>query len=179
MTAVVDATIEQVDALGALTGMLVDVDRTIGQLQAVRDGIFATASRLALQVADEAGHEDFGDLSIRAVAAELGSALRVSDRTVQRRMAEASFLVERFRCVWQAQGAGRIGAGHARAIVEAGEHLDDAADRDAYSEQIIGFGDGVPESSGADGAARRGAVPAARFRRSAQGRSDEAPHLGE
>ncbi|MDQ0646016.1 hypothetical protein QFZ53_000212 [Microbacterium natoriense] len=139
MTALVDATIEQVDALAALTGMLVDVDRTIGQLQAVRDGILATASRLALQVADEAGHEDFGDLSTRTVAAELGAALRVSDRTVQRRMAEASFLVERFPRVWQAQGAGRISAGHARVIVEAGEHLDDAADRDAYSEQIIGF----------------------------------------
>lgn len=139
MTALVDATIEQVDALGALTGMLVEVDRTIGQLQAVRDGILATASRLALQVADEAGHEDFGDLSTRAVAAELGAALRVSDRTVQHRMAEASFLVERFPRVWQAQGAGRIIAGHARVIVEAGEHLDDAADRDAYSEQIVVF----------------------------------------
>lgn len=139
MTALADATIEQVDALGALTGMLVDVDRTIAQLQAVRHGILATASRLALQVADDAGHEDFGDLSTRAVAAELGAALRVSDRTVQRRMAEASFLVERFPRVWRAQGEGRIGAGHARAIIEAGEHLDDAADRDAYSEQIIAF----------------------------------------
>lgn len=139
MTALVDATIEQVDALGALTGMLVEVERTIGQMQAVRDGILATASRLAMQVADEAGHEDFGDLTIRTVAAELGAALRVSDRTVQRRMAEASYLVERFPRVWQAQGAGRISAGHARVIVEAGEHLDDRADRDAYSEQIIGF----------------------------------------
>lgn len=139
MTALVDATIEQVDALGALTGMLVEVDRTISQVQAVRDGILATASRLAMQVADEAGHEDFGDLAIRTVAAELGAALRTSDRTVQRRMAEASYLVDRFPRVWQAQGAGRISAGHARVIVEAGEHLDDAADRDAYSEQIIGF----------------------------------------
>lgn len=139
MTALVDATIEQVDALGALTDMLVEVERTIGQMQAVRDGILATASRLAMQVADEAGHEDFGDLTIRTVAAELGAALRVSDRTVQRRMAEASYLVERFPRVWQAQGAGRISAGHARVIVEAGEHLDDPAGRDAYSEQIIGF----------------------------------------
>ncbi|KJL47915.1 hypothetical protein RS84_01543 [Microbacterium hydrocarbonoxydans] len=139
MTALVGATIEQVDALGALTGMLVEVERTIGQMQAVRDGILATASRLAMQVADEAGHEDFGDLTIRTVAAELGAALRVSDRTVQRRMAEASYLVERFPRVWQAQGAGRISAGHARVIVEAGEHLDDPAGRDAYSEQIIGF----------------------------------------
>ncbi|WP_448721415.1 DUF222 domain-containing protein [Microbacterium natoriense] len=139
MTALVDATIEQVDALGALTDMLVEVERTIGQMQAVRDGVLATASRLAMQVADEAGHEDFGDLTIRTVAAELGAALRVSDRTVQRRMAEASYLVERFPRVWQAQGAGRISAGHARVIVEAGEHLDDPAGRDAYSEQIIGF----------------------------------------
>ncbi|HWS50199.1 MAG TPA: DUF222 domain-containing protein, partial [Microbacterium sp.] len=76
---------------------------------------------------------------LRAVAAELGAALRVSDRTVQRRMADASFVVERFPLVWQAQGAGRITANHARVIVDAGEHLQDPADRAAYSAQLVQF----------------------------------------
>ncbi|WP_309103803.1 DUF222 domain-containing protein [Microbacterium sp.] len=134
-----DATIEQVDALGALTESVVEIERTISSLQAARDGMLAVGARLALQVAQQAGHPDFGDLALRTVAAEFGAALRVSDRTVQRRMAAASFLVERFPSVWQAQGAGRITANHARVIVDAGEHLQNPADRDAYSTQLIDY----------------------------------------
>ncbi|WP_309104248.1 DUF222 domain-containing protein [Microbacterium sp.] len=139
MTALVDATIEQVDALGALTELVVEIERTISSLQAVRDGMLAVGARLALEVAEQAGHPDYGDLALRTVAAEFGAALRVSDRTVQRRMAAASFLVERFPLVWQAQGAGRITANHARVIVDAGEHLQNPADRDAYSTQLVEF----------------------------------------
>ncbi len=101
--------------------------------------MLALGSRLALEVAEQAEHPDFGDMALRTVAAEIGAALRVSDRTVQRRMAQASFLVERFPLVWQAQGAGRISAGHARVILDAAEHLDDPAARDAYSEQMIEY----------------------------------------
>ncbi|MEV4776372.1 HNH endonuclease signature motif containing protein [Microbacterium sp. LWH12-1.2] len=141
MTALMDATVEQVATLGALTDSVVEIERTISSLQAARDGLLALGSRFALDVAQQGGHEDFGDMALRAVAAEMGAALRVSDRTVQRRMTEASFLVEQFPSVWQAQGAGRISASHARVIVDAGAHLDDAADRDAYAEQMIGFAD--------------------------------------
>ncbi|WP_245861214.1 HNH endonuclease signature motif containing protein [Microbacterium aurantiacum] len=139
MTALVDATVEQVGALGALTDSVVEIERTISQLQAARDGLLALGSRLALEVAQQAEHPDYGDMALRTVAAELGAALRVSDRTVQRRMAAASFLVEQFPRVWQAQGAGRISAAHARVILDAGEHLDDSVARDAYAEQLIAF----------------------------------------
>ncbi|MFS0894494.1 DUF222 domain-containing protein [Microbacterium sp. 179-I 3D3 NHS] len=138
MTGLADATIEQVSALGAVTDMLGGIEQTISSLQAVRDGVLAVGSRLALQIADDADHPDKGDLSLRTVAAELATALRVSDRTVQRRMADAVWRVERFPLVWEAQGAGRISAGHARVICDAGEHLDDPADRDAYSAEMIG-----------------------------------------
>ncbi|WP_102191839.1 HNH endonuclease signature motif containing protein [Microbacterium aurantiacum] len=139
MTALIDATVEQVDALGALTDSVVEIERTISQLQAARDGLLTLGSRLALEVAQQAEHSDYGDMALRTVSAEIAAALRVSDRTVQRRIAEASFLVEQFPSVWQAQGAGRISASHARVIVDAGAHLDDAADRNAYAEQMIGF----------------------------------------
>ncbi len=134
-----DATVEQVGTLGALTDSVVEIERTISQLQAARDGMLALGSRLALEVAEQAEHPDFGDMALRTVAAEMGAALRISDRTVQRRMAAASFLVERFPLVWQAQGAGRISAAHARVIADAAEHLDDAAAREAYAEQMIAF----------------------------------------
>jgi hypothetical protein len=139
MAALADATLEQVGALGALTEMLVEVERTISSMQAARDGILAVGSRLALEVAEQAEHPDHGEMSARTVAAEFAAALRVSDRTVQRRMADAAWVVERFPLVWEAQGAGRISAAHARVVCEAGEHLEDAASRDAYATQMIAF----------------------------------------
>ncbi|WP_136054760.1 DUF222 domain-containing protein, partial [Microbacterium sp. K24] len=133
MTGLANATIEQVGALGAVTEMLVEVERTISSMQAVRDGFLAVGSRLAGEVAGQADSADDADLTLRTVAAEFAAALRVSDRTVQRRMTDAAWRVEKFPLVWQAQGAGRISAGHARVICDAAEHLEDAGDRDAYS----------------------------------------------
>ncbi|KJL22168.1 hypothetical protein RN51_02048 [Microbacterium oxydans] len=169
MTALADATIEQVGALAALTDMLVEVERTISSLQAARDGILAVGSQIALEVADQAEHPDHGDMSARTVAAEFAAALRVSDRTVQRRMADAAWVVERFPLVWEAQGAGRISAAHARVICEAGEHLYDGASRDAYATQMIAFAE--TESPGRVG--RMARRVAERF----QARSIEERHL--
>lgn len=139
MTALADATLEQVEALAALTEMLVGVERTISSLQAARDGILAVGSRLALEVAEQAEHRDHGEMSARTVAAEFAAALRVSDRTVQRRMTDAAWVVERLPLVWEAQGAGRISAAHARVVCEAGEHLDEVTSRGAYATQMIAF----------------------------------------
>ncbi|MFK3677589.1 DUF222 domain-containing protein [Microbacterium sp. NPDC090218] len=169
MTALADATLEQVDALAALTEMLVEVERTISSLQAARDGILAVGSRLALEVAAQAEHPDHGEMSARTVAAEFATALRVSDRTVQRRMADAAWVVDRFPLVWEAQGAGRISAAHARVVCEAGEHLDDAASRDAYATQVIAFA----ESESPGRVARMARRVAERF----QSRSTDERHL--
>ena len=169
MTAMADATIEQVDALGALTAMLVDVERTLSSVQAIRDGILAHGSRLALRVAEQAEHPDYGDLTLRTVAAEFGAALRVSDRTVQHRMADATILVERFPLVWAAQGAGRISAAHVRVIVDAGGHIEDAVDRDSYSTQVIEYA----EAESPNRVARMARRIAERF----QARSVEERHL--
>lgn len=159
MTGVAGATVEQVGALGAVTEMLVEVERTIGSMQAVRDGILAVGSRLAVEVAGQADSADEADLALRTVAAEFAAALRVSDRTVQRRMTDAAFRVERFPLVWEAQGAGRISAGHARVICDAGEHLDDPADREALSAELVGFA----EVESANRVARRARRVAERF----------------
>ncbi|MEU4014468.1 DUF222 domain-containing protein [Microbacterium sp. NPDC028030] len=159
MAALADATVEQVKTLAELADMLVGLERTISSLQAARDGVLAVGSRLALQVADEADHPDFGDLAARTVAAEMAAALRVSDRTLQARMTEAVWRVERFPLVWAAQGAGRISAAHARAICDAAEHLEDAADRDAYSAEMVPFA----ESESPNRVSRHGRRVAERF----------------
>lgn len=147
MAALLDATREQIDALGAVTDTLVSVERTISSLLAARDGLLALGNRIALETAAAArtddgspylGH-DGADLAVRAVAAEFGAALRVSDRTVQRRMADADLLVTLFPAVWRAQGAGDISPAHARAIVDAGMHLEGDAERDAYTAEILEY----------------------------------------
>jgi hypothetical protein len=159
MTGLAGATVEQVGALGAVTEMLVEVERTISSMQAVRDGFLAVGSRLAVEVAGQAESRDEAELVLRSVAAEFAAALQVSDRTVQRRMTDAAFRVERFPLVWRAQGDGRISAGHARVICDAGEHLADPADRDAYAAELIGFA----ETESANRTARRARRVAERF----------------
>ncbi|WDH80152.1 DUF222 domain-containing protein [Microbacterium esteraromaticum] len=134
MTAVMDVTVEQVTTLDELVELAQSIEQSISSMQAARDGVLALASRWAL---DAAGEVDEADLTLRTVAAELGAALGVSDRTVQRRMLAAEQVVERFPRVWAAQAAGAISAGHTRVIVEAGEHIDDAESRDRYAARVL------------------------------------------
>ncbi|MFK0403821.1 DUF222 domain-containing protein [Microbacterium sp. NPDC090225] len=137
MTEVLDATDSQTAMIADLVGSVRAVEETIARLFAVRDGMLAVASRVAIDIARQAAHPDHGDMALRAVAAEIGAAVRVSDRTIERRMDEASWTVERFVEVWAAQGAGRISAAHARVIVDAGAHLDDPADRARYAARAV------------------------------------------
>lgn len=139
MNALVDATDEQMSMLDGLVSSLQSVEQTLAGVLATRDGLLALAGKLALSMAEEGDGIDASDLTIRTVAAEVGAVLRVSDRTVQRRMADASLTVEGFPRVWAAQGAGRISAGHARVIIDAGAYLDDAEARDAYAARVLEF----------------------------------------
>lgn len=137
MTALLDATDSQMAMLANLVASLEVAESTLSSMQAARDGMLAMAGRLAIDIARAASHPDHGDMAIRTIAAEIGAAQHVSDRTVERRMADASWLVERFPTVWEAQGDGRISSAHSRVIVDAGAHLDDADNRQAYAAEII------------------------------------------
>ncbi|RUQ06398.1 HNH endonuclease [Microbacterium sp. HSID17254] len=137
MPALLDATDSQMAMLADLVEGLEAAEKTLSSMQAARDGLLAMAGRLAVDIARQARHPDGGDMAIRTVAAEIGAAQRVSDRTIERRMSDASWLVERFPAVWEAQGAGRISAAHARVIVEAGAHLHDPDDRSRFAAEAI------------------------------------------
>ncbi|WP_435746218.1 DUF222 domain-containing protein [Microbacterium sp. PMB16] len=137
MEAMVDATDTQMAMLADLVASLEAAEATLSSMQAARDGLLALAGRLAVDIAKQGDHPDRGDMTIRTVAAEIGAVQRVSDRTVERRMADASWLVDRLPTVWEAQGAGRINAGHSRVIVDAGAHIDDAVDREAYAAEAL------------------------------------------
>src|SRR5690606_6653855 len=90
MNALMAATDEQMAMLDSLVSSLQSVEQTLAGVLATRDGLLAVAGRLALSMAEEGDGIDASDLTIRTVAAEVGAVLRVSDRTVQRRMSDAS-----------------------------------------------------------------------------------------
>lgn len=137
MTALLDATDTQIANLADLVAALQVAEATVSSMSAARDGLLAIAGRLAVDIAKQGDHPDRGDHSIRTIAAEIGAVQHVSDRTIERRMAAAELLVDRFPAVWAAQGAGRISAAHSRVIVDAGSGLESPDHREAYSAVIL------------------------------------------
>jgi hypothetical protein len=77
------------------------------------------------------------DLPLREVSAELGSAMRVGDRTVQRRIDDAHTLVTRFTATFDAWRAGRIDRQHATTIVDEGVILVEDAARKEYEALVL------------------------------------------
>ena len=92
---------------------------TAGQVAEVR--ALARAGQLAeRQAAGAPARVRAHDMALRAVAAELGGVLRVTDRTVQVRIDEARTIVEDYSSALTAWEAGRITRAHVRVIVDAG-----------------------------------------------------------
>ena len=77
------------------------------------------------------------DLPLREVSAELGTAMRVGDRTVQRRIDDAHTLVHRFAATFHAWQAGRIDRQHAMTIVDEGVVLVEEGARKEYETLVL------------------------------------------
>ncbi|TPW78188.1 DUF222 domain-containing protein, partial [Schumannella soli] len=83
--------------------------------------MLADAGRLAERdSAGSPGSVKAHDMALRAVAAELGGVLRLSDRTVQARIGDAREMVELYPNAVDAWEAGRISRGHMNVIVATG-----------------------------------------------------------
>jgi hypothetical protein len=74
----------------------------------------------------------------RCVAAELGTAVRVNDRTVQARMDEAHLLRELFPATLAALAEARISRRHADAILDAGARIEEPEVRSAFERVVLG-----------------------------------------
>ncbi|MCO7202803.1 HNH endonuclease [Microbacterium sp. CnD16-F] len=115
------------DYLAALAGIVGSVDsaaRRIAAAQIEELRALAAAGRLAdAQTAQRNARVQVHDMALRSIAAEVGGVMRVTDRTVQRRIGEARTLVEGFPGTVEAWEQGRIVRGHAIAILETGTSL--------------------------------------------------------
>ncbi|MDP5228588.1 MULTISPECIES: HNH endonuclease signature motif containing protein [Arthrobacter] len=136
--------------LAGMVSSLVDIDSAIASLQALREYTLAMASRLAEVMADDGA--GFGsplgerdglldskalELAQRSVSAELATATRTSDRSIQHQMSAAVELLDGFPATFHALGQGRISAAHVRVIKEHGAPIADPTARARYEAAVL------------------------------------------
>ncbi len=121
--------------LDDVVSTVTSVEQTINQLMAVKSALLASASRIA----DDEPFDsvDSREMAQRAVATEIGAALRLSDRTIESQMGIAARLQETLPATAASFGAGRISQTHVRIIMDAGEGIEDAARRARYEEIVV------------------------------------------
>ncbi|WP_405375120.1 MULTISPECIES: DUF222 domain-containing protein [unclassified Microbacterium] len=115
---------EQATLLAGLVHDVVSVDRLLTHMQIVQTKVLARAARFAEQQAEGSpARVQAHDMALRSISAELGGALKVTDRTVQRRINEARTIVEDYPAALTAWEGGRITRGHVLVIIDAGANL--------------------------------------------------------
>ncbi len=119
---------------GALLDILTSSQRAVAELEALQFSVFAGALQHALSGSD--GTAGDSAMRVRELAAEIGAAMRLPDRTVERLLGEATDLIERFPATFDAMQTGRITRQHVRVIVDAGGRLDDDA-RAEYESRLV------------------------------------------
>lgn len=141
------------------------LDRLVSEVLGTRREVAAAQAREARLLADavdlvtervaerrlQGERVSDADLPLREVSLELGMAMRVSDRTIQGRMGDASTLVTRFVTTFEAWQRGRVDAGHVWAIVRAGIGITDEGGREAYERLAL-------EAAATESAGRMGRV---------------------
>ena len=118
---------------------MVHTDRQLAEIQArqlallSRAGDIAAAQTAAIPVSAQRERE----LPLRSMAAEIGAALRRSDRGMQNRIHQATVMMQRFPATVAALAAGRIDNGHLRVIEEAGARLTDPDARAMFEQAAL------------------------------------------
>ena len=138
------------EASGLPAGVWRELDTLVDEVQQARAAVAAAQAEEAAVLARavdlveaRAGERRaqgvvFGnDLPLREVSAELGAAMRVGDRTVQRRIDDAHTLVTRFTATFDAWRAGRIDRQHAMTIADEGVVLVEDAARKEYESLVL------------------------------------------
>ncbi|MBA8816817.1 hypothetical protein FHX48_001910 [Microbacterium halimionae] len=118
---------------------LISFDQQIAHIQAARAAVLANMGRIALAQMRRMTSRDSRDREIpmRAVAAEVGAALRLSDRTAQIRIDDAIEVTESYPEMFTSWNAGHISERHVQEILRAGVNLTDAAAKAQYDRDVV------------------------------------------
>ncbi|SBS74150.1 HNH endonuclease signature motif containing protein [uncultured Microbacterium sp.] len=110
--------------LADLVYEIAGVERRLSLVQIAQLRVLARAGQLAeRQAAGSPARVQAHEMAVRSIAAELGGAMRVTDRTVQRRIDEARTVVEDYPAALGAWESGTITRAHVMVIVDAGSVL--------------------------------------------------------
>lgn len=113
---------------------LVDSEAEIGAIRA-RQAMLYTAITEVIELQTkrlpDAARKD-REMPLREALSELAASLRVTERTVQRRMSDGTTLLMRFTRTCAALSQGRISPAHAAVILETGSEIDDDEARAAF-----------------------------------------------
>lgn len=135
--------------LDALVDELTAARAAVAAAQAHETEVLARAVPLVeARTADRRarGQSVGNDLPLREVCAELGAAMRVGDRTVQRRIDDAHTVVIRFPATFEAWRRGQIERAHVSAILDEGTIIADPELRARYESLVLDVA--VVESAG-------------------------------
>ena len=119
-------------AVESLVNALTEAHRQRAALDAKVTTLMAAAVELAQAQEDVPGPSEVRDIPLRSLAAQIGAVLRVSDRTVQRHLSDASILAGSFPATLTALSNGEISRSHVSVIVEAGLPIEDDEARATY-----------------------------------------------
>jgi hypothetical protein len=116
-----------------------EAEAVVARGEAARARVLARAAAIGRRRVAELGSSSSreAELPFRALAAELGAAANVSDRTVQRRMNDAMVLEESFPATFEAWEEGRIASGHVAVIMEHGTPLTDPEARAVFEREAL------------------------------------------
>jgi hypothetical protein len=117
----------------------VAAQQKVARAEAALSALFAEAHAWAREVAAALPHASSrtADLEVRDLAAQLGAALRVSDRTVQSQLHDATTLATLFPTTAAAWSNGTIDRRRVTVIMEAGEPITDAAGRAWFERRAV------------------------------------------
>lgn len=133
------------EALGAAVDAVVEVERMMASLAAVRARLVDDAVRIAdlAEVVGGASAQRRQELAFRSVRAELAAATRWSERYAERVMSTSVSLVADCPATLAALGRGAISARHADLVVEQARSIDDPAARAAFDETAAGLAESL------------------------------------
>ena len=128
------------DDVARIEALLDDLTRTrreLAALQAREAELLASALDIARAQDERASASVMRDIPLRSLAAQIGLALRVSDRTIQQRIDTSTILVLRFPATLAALASGGLDQAHARVITEAGLAIDDPDVRATFESAAV------------------------------------------
>jgi hypothetical protein len=131
----------EIAGLRAIRAQLIAEAGVIAAAEARRVRLLARAAEIAhARMSRVSNRVQRGrEMELRSIAAELGMAARMSDRTMQAHIGDAEVLVRRFGCTVEALEQGRITRAHASAIADPGGAIDDDDVRAAFEQVALEY----------------------------------------